>query len=143
MSVVHEEKVEVNRNALGESKQVVNEIAPSTRTVLVSRITKLIWILATVVVAIIVARFVMLLIGVNPGAPFADFIYGLSQPLVAPFAGLLQDPVVGTGSFVEVASIVALIVYSLVATLIVWLFRVLFASSRSTKTVRSVERRNI
>jgi len=37
-------------------------------------------------------RFVLGLLGANPAAGFAQFIYGITDPLIAPFVGLFGQP---------------------------------------------------
>jgi len=39
-------------------------------------------------------RFIFLLVGANPIAPFVAWIYNISIPLVAPFAGVLGGPII-------------------------------------------------
>ncbi|MFZ2125534.1 MAG: hypothetical protein WA087_03555 [Candidatus Saccharimonadales bacterium] len=73
-------------------------------------------------------RFVLKLLGANPSSGFVDFVYNLSAIFVAPFAGIfntiLEDGAVVT-SMLEPATLVALIVYALLAWGIVALIRVL------------------
>ena len=81
-------------------------------------------------------------LGANPQAGFAQLIYGLTAPLVAPFAGLFGNPQAG-GSVLELHSIVALVVYALVAWLLAKLVWLLFGETRSAvkTTSSSVETR--
>ena len=66
---------------------------------------------------LILIRFILKALGANPSAGFAQFIYGITAPLVAPFYGLFGNPS-AQGSVLELHSIVALIVYALLAWLI-------------------------
>ena len=77
-----------------------------------------IYIVLAVVDGLIAIRFVLKLLAANPEAGFAQLIYGLTAPLVAPFAGLLGNPATSTGNQFEVTSLAAMAVYALVA----WLF---------------------
>ena len=69
-------------------------------------------------------RFVFLLVGANPASPFVAWIYNWSEPFVAPFAGIFgqQSAVAGQGvvaqSVFDWTTLVALIVYAVVATLL-------------------------
>jgi hypothetical protein len=63
---------------------------------------------------LIAIRFVLSLLGANPDNMFADLIYSLSYPLVAPFFGLFGYTLqYGVARF-EFESLVAMLVYGLV-----------------------------
>jgi len=73
-------------------------------------------------------RFVLKLLGANPSSGFVDFVYNLSSIFVAPFAGIFNTSTAAgavTTSVFEPATLVALIVYALVAWGIVALIRVI------------------
>lgn len=65
---------------------------------------------------LIAIRFLLKLLATNPQAGLAGFVYGMTEPVVAPFTALLGNPV-GTGNQVEVPSLMAVLVYSLVGSL--------------------------
>jgi hypothetical protein len=89
-----------------------------------------IYMILAVVDGLIAIRFVLKLLAANPDAGFAQFIYGVTAPLVAPFAGLLGNPAISAGNKFEVTSLAAMAVYALVA----WLL---------TRIVRLVLNRNV
>ncbi len=73
-------------------------------------------------------RFVLKLLGANPGSGFVDFVYNLSAIFTAPFTGIFSTSVASgaeTVSVFEPATLVALAVYALLAWGIVALVRVL------------------
>jgi YggT family protein len=83
------------------------------------RIRQVIWFIAGLIVALIALRFVLLALGANPDNGFARFVYGLSGLFVAPFIGIFgPEPAAGTNYF-ELASIIAIAVWLLVAWVIV------------------------
>jgi uncharacterized protein YggT (Ycf19 family) len=140
MSVQRRESVRyTDADGVVRQQQVV-EVAPSTRNVLVSRISQLLWFVATVVVLIIAFRFVLLLLAANPNNDFSAFILRISDPLVAPFAGILASPRLAGGAVIELASVFAIVVYLLVAWGVVTLFRLLFAGPRRASRVTTIER---
>jgi len=117
-----EEYVEVVRNP-GEYQQrhVVRDVAADQR-VTISRITQILWLLFGFLEALIGLRVVLKLIGANPAAFFAQMIYGITDVFLWPFAGITPDPGVGAFQF-EISSIIAMIVYALVAwglTRLIW-----------------------
>jgi uncharacterized protein YggT (Ycf19 family) len=87
------------------------------------RVAQAVGVLFGVVIALIGIRFVLLLLGANPDAGFTSFIYGVTGPLVAPFEGMFGAPDTGSG-VVDPASLVAIVVYTLLGWLVtklVWL----------------------
>ena len=107
-----------------------------------SRLVQAIYLIFGIIEALIAIRIVLRALGANPQAGFAQLIYGLTGPLVAPFAGLFGNPQAG-GSVLELHSIVALVVYALVAWLLGKLVWLLFGETRSAvkTTSSSVETR--
>ena len=60
-------------------------------------------------------RIVLLLLAANQGNPFVDFVYGVGGFFAAPFYGLFNyTPAYGSSVF-EISSIVAILVYVLLA----------------------------
>jgi YggT family protein len=100
------------------------------------RVIQLVYLVFGLIEALIAIRFVLKALGANPSAGFAQFIYGITNPLVAPFYGLFGNPA-SQGSVLEVHSIVALIVYALLAWLIVRLTWILVGESRSAVKTHS------
>lgn len=82
----------------------------STRTIL----TRLIWYIVGVIAALLMLRIVLLLFNANPETPFVDFVYSLSAIFVIPFAGIFAQPDY-TRVYVDTSSIVAIVVYWIVA----------------------------
>jgi hypothetical protein len=63
-------------------------------------------------------RFVLKLLGANPSSGFVDFVYNLSAVFVAPFAGIFNTSLANgdvTTSVFEPATLVAFIVYAILA----------------------------
>src|SRR5687768_7046557 len=75
---------QVNVNAAGQRTYV--ESGPSGLAV-VRRIVGLIF---GILIGLILLRFVLLLLGANADNGIVDAIYGLSEPLVAPFRGIFS-----------------------------------------------------
>lgn len=66
----------------------------------------------------LVFRLVLKFVGANPGSGFVRFIYGTTARFVAPFEGIFRSwftPGVETTSVLEPSTIVAIIVYAVVA----------------------------
>ena len=95
------------------------------------KLVSLVYLVFGLIETLILIRFVLKVLGANPSAGFAEFIYGITNGLVAPFVGLFGTPSAGNGSVLEPHSIVALIVYALVAWLIAKVVWLLFGETRS------------
>ena len=59
-------------------------------------------------------RFILKLFAAG-SAPFVNWIYETSQPLVNPFIGIFPNPVLTGGFVIEFASLIALLAYALIA----------------------------
>ena len=72
---------------------------------------------------VIAARFLGKLFGASSSSAFVNGIYSVSAPLVAPFTGIFGDTGNKTNTF-ETASLVAIVVYAVIAWGIVVLIRI-------------------
>ncbi len=91
-----------------------------------------VYVLLGIGVGLIIIRVLLKALAANTGADFTRFIYGITDPLVAPFQGIFATRQAGTGSVFEFSSVVAIVVYALVAWAIVRLAAL--ASRRRTTT---------
>lgn len=85
------------------------------------RATQVVWYIAGLIEAILALRFFLRLVGANPAAGFADLIYTISQPFVAPFNGIVRNASI-EGSVFDWNTLIAMAVYWIVAWAIVRLF---------------------
>ncbi|MBV9172079.1 MAG: YggT family protein [Chloroflexi bacterium] len=157
---MEEERTEVIQNppadraaAPARVTQVTNETAAPARTHVDSqeavaydvyenrrlaayRLTQLIYWIFGLIEALILIRFVLKALGANPSAGFAQFIYAITAPLVAPFINLFGNPQT-QGSVLELNSIIALVVYALVAYLLAKLAWIIVGDTRSAVKTHS------
>jgi uncharacterized protein YggT (Ycf19 family) len=97
--------------------------------------TQIIWLLLGILEALIALRVVFKLIGVNAANPFATLLYNVTNIFVAPFASLTGAPAAG-GMVLEISSIIAMIVYLLIAWGLARILYVLFYRPRGPVSVR-------
>jgi len=102
------------------------------------RLTQLIYWVFALIEGLIAIRLILKALGANPTAGFAQFIYGITAPLIAPFVGLFGNPAY-QNSVLELSSIVALVVYALVAWLLGKLVWILMGENRSAVRTRSTQ----
>lgn len=102
------------------------------------RLTQLIYWIFALIEGLIAIRVILKALGANQAAGFAQFIYSVTAPLVAPFVGLFTNPTY-QGSVLELSSIVAMIVYALIAWLLGKLVWILVGETRSAMRTRSTQ----
>lgn len=78
------------------------------------RITQFIWLATSTLEILLAIRFMLKLIAANPGAGFAQFIYSVTGVFLTPFVGLTGTPS-ADGSVLEVFTLIAMLVYALLA----------------------------
>jgi hypothetical protein len=84
------------------------------RQVFTFKATQVIWLLLGLLEALLALRFVLKLIGANPASPIAVLLYGFTNLFLFPFSGLVGTPAAG-GMALEVTTLIAMLVYGLVA----------------------------
>jgi len=97
--------------------------------------TQLIWLLLGLLEAALALRFVFKLIGVNPANSFATLLYNVTDLFVAPFASLTGAPAAG-GMVLEISTVIAMIVYLLIAWALERIVYVLFYRPRGSVSVK-------
>ena len=83
--------------------------------------TQIVWYLLGILETILVLRFLLKLFGANPLAGFTSFVYYITWPFVVPFLSVFKISVVA-GSIFEWTTILAMIVYWIIAWAIIRLF---------------------
>ena len=122
----HAEKVDQNVERhqamnLGEKKR---GIAVAHQNSAVARIVNIVYFLFGALELLLAVRVILYLIGANMDNSFARFIEELSSPFVALFASLLENPTLGTTGVLEVTTLIAMLVYAILAGLVgrlIWL----------------------
>ncbi len=87
------------------------------------RTYQIIWYILGLIEVLLAFRFILLLLGANAQSGFVNFIYTLSSPFSAPFAGIF-GVTNESGVVFEWTTLVAMAVYALVAYGIVSMFQI-------------------
>ena len=106
---------------LGEKRQ---GIVTANQNSSVARIVNIVYFLFGALQLLLAIRVVLHLIGANPDNGFSNFIDALSAPFVALFASLVQNPTIGGTSVLEITTLIAMVVWAVVAWLVgrfIWL----------------------
>ena len=93
--------------------------SPTTKPLF--RGTQIVWYLLSLLEVLLAFRFVLKLTGANAAAGFTNFIYSVTWPFTAPFLAVFQRTVV-QGSIFEWSTLLAMLVYWMIALAIVKLF---------------------
>lgn len=94
----------------------------------------LVYFLFGILEVLLAFRLVLKLLGASLSSSFVDFIYGITGIFISPFAGIFRSAVsqgIETKSVLEPATLVALIVYAVIAWGIVELVRI-FSGEKQT-----------
>ncbi|HLE37296.1 MAG: hypothetical protein HW376_225 [candidate division NC10 bacterium] len=84
------------------------------RRIFTFKATQLVWLLFGILEGLIALRIGLKLIGANPDSPIAVYLYGFTGLFLLPFEGLTGTPSSG-GMVLEVSSVIAMLVYALIA----------------------------
>ncbi len=82
---------------------------------------QVVWYGLYLIETLLAVRFVLKLLGANPNAAFSDLVYSLSYLFTWPFATVFRHDYV-QGSIFEWSTLLAMLVYWLLATAIIKLF---------------------
>ncbi|MFZ2149564.1 MAG: YggT family protein [Minisyncoccia bacterium] len=93
--------------------------SPTTKPLF--RGTQIVWYILGILEALLMFRFVLKLLGANPNAGFSNFIYDVTYVFAAPFLAVFRTSR-GGGSVLEWSTLLAMLVYYLIALAIVKLF---------------------
>lgn len=100
------------------------------RQVALRKATNLVWWFTGILEGLIGLRVVLRMMAANPGNPFANFVYTVSDVFLWPFQTLVNNPS-SEGVVLEVSSIVAMIVYLLLAWVFVELLWLILGRERA------------
>jgi len=124
-----EETVVTQQPGYAATEQVTRDVAAERR---------IIWTILSLLEILLALRFALKLIGANPNAGFAVFMYGITGVFVMPFTGLVATWFSGE-TILEVTTLIAMAVYALFAWVVVRVIPIVTdrASARTvTRTTR-------
>jgi uncharacterized protein YggT (Ycf19 family) len=98
------------------------------------RVSQVIWWVVGLIDTLIAIRFILKLFGASTGSAFVQFMYTITDGLVAPFHGIFNTAASGR-SVLEPESLVAMAIYTLLGWGIISLIRLLTRPSGTTTVV--------
>src|SRR3989344_6654146 len=81
-------------------------------------ITYLIDTVTWIVEALIIVRIMLRFLGANPIAPFVNWVYKTTTPLIIPFEGMFPYPALEGRFVLEFSAFFAAVVYSIIGSLL-------------------------
>lgn len=123
----HPKPAPVSREELRGPTPEELEIRRRRRLAKWSQIITLIFVVLEVA---ILFRVGLKLIAANPASPFAQFMYQMTGPFLAPFAGLTVTPTVD-GSILEIPALIAMAAYGAVYFLILRVMWLIFYPAKT------------
>jgi hypothetical protein len=90
-------------------------------------ITRVVYFVLGVLEIIMGLRFIFRLLGANQGSAFALLLCDLSHIFVSPFNGIFNDQAIGNASVFEISTLIAMLIYALIAWGLVELSRLILA----------------
>jgi hypothetical protein len=121
-------EIKMSDNRISEVQTTQKE-PERERRIFTFKATQLVWLLFGILEALLALRVVLKLIGANPASPIAVFIYGFTSLFLLPFTGLMGTPTAG-GMVLEISSLIAMVVYALIAWALERLIWVIFYRPR-------------
>lgn len=106
------------------------QVEPATHNY---RAVQVIWFLTSLITTLIAIRFVLKLLGASLGSGFVTLIYNLTNGLVTPFRAIFPAAT-GASSTVDIAALVAIVIYALVGWGLVSVVK-LITAPRGARTV--------
>ena len=133
----HQEVIESSPTVATDRTQATTYDPYASRRSMSIKLTQAIYLIFGLIEALLLIRFVLKALGANAEVGFAQFIYGMTGPLVAPFLGLFGTPQAASGATLELHTLIALVIYALVAWLLAKGAWLVFGEGRSASVART------
>ena len=131
-----EETVSTQQPGYASTEQVTRDVA-AERRMGAGWVNQIVLALLGILEIGLGLRFGLKMIAANTAAGFAEFVYGITAPFTAPFAGLVATPTSG-GNIVEVTTLIAMGVYALAVWIVLQVIGILLARPSARTVSRSV-----
>jgi YggT family protein len=109
---------EVYREVPTESTAAAPVVENSNREHRINVAERVIYLIGGVLITLLGLRFLLRLLAANPDNGFADFVYTVTHPFVAPFFGLFNYREQFGASRFEFETLIAIVVYAAIVALL-------------------------
>ncbi len=137
---VKETYLDEQGNVMERQQQIFDD--PYTRRMnTLDRTSQIIYFLFGALEILLLVRFVFKLLGADPNSGVAALVYGLTNPFVFVFNGILNDNKVASNSVLELSTLIAMALYALIAWGIVSMLNAFLTPNPSSRQVFTSTRR--
>ena len=133
-------KSSAHTEQVDEGEKLPRESPDQTLAYVLGKINDLIQWFAIVVELTLGLRFLLKLIGASPTNVFASFIYALTNVILLPFAGLINNPSLHPDQAFEWTTLIAMGIYATIFWLITRLIRISISSPEVNRVEATVIR---
>jgi hypothetical protein len=133
----HEEPVEPAPILTTDRTQATTSDPYAGRRAISIKLTQAIYLIFGLIEVFLLTRFVLKALAANADVAFAQLIYGVTGPLVAPFLGLFGASPTVSGAVLEPYTLLALVVYAAVGWLLARIVWLLVGETRSASVART------
>ena len=130
-----EQTVTTQEPGYATTERVIRDVAAERRST-IFQATRIIWSLLALLEISLALRFMLKLIAANADSGFVALVYGLTELFVWPFSGMLATWSSGA-MILEVTTLIAMIIYVLIAWLVVQGIRIATDRPSSRTMTRS------
>jgi len=128
----NESYVDAQGNVTQREEEVFNN-SYQRRLNILNRTRNIIYALLSALEVLLTLRLVFRLLGADPNSGLTNFIYNLSRPFVVAFNGIFADQKLSTNSVFEISTIVAMVMYALLAWGVVSFMYAIFRPDPSSR----------
>lgn len=96
-------------------------------------------VVLTIFEAFLGLRLALKLFGANPSAAFTDWVYTMTEPLLAPFAGMFPAPSIEHGLILEFSTLFAMLAYAIAGWLLVELIEFTAEATKQKRTDKQTD----
>jgi hypothetical protein len=132
----HQDVIESSPAVATDRTQATTYDPYASRRSMSIKLVQAIYLVFGLIEAVLLIRFVLKALGASVEAGFAQFIYSVTSPFVAPFLGLFGTPQAG-GATLELHTLIALLIYALAAWLLAKGAWLVFGEGRSASVART------
>jgi uncharacterized protein YggT (Ycf19 family) len=126
---------------LVERQEQVFDDPYARRLNVLDRTARIIYFVMGVLEVLLALRFLFRVINAETTNGLVNFVYNFTAPFVAPFNGIFNDQSLQRGSLIEISTLLAMVLYSILTYGIIQLLYLLFTPGRSSRSVFSSTRR--
>jgi YggT family protein len=134
---VHPETVEPTPSVTADRTQTTTTDPYAGRRAMSIKLTQTTYLIVGLIEGLLLIRFVLKALGANVEVAFAQLIYAVTGPLIAPFLGLFGTPTTGNGAALEPYTLLALVIYAAVGWVLARIVWLLFGETRSASATQT------